>query len=123
MPTSLAQMSQLLNVPDGVPDLFAESVHLRALTEDDIPAWFERATDAQVADLAGDPIPESIDVGLQWLQRHRDRFRQKTAIRWAIVPTGSVGSVGTVGLTAAATPSEPEELLQYLLSRGRHRAA
>src|SRR5438477_5359475 len=92
-------MSHFLNFPEAVPDLLGESVYLRELSEEDIPAWFERATDAEAADLAGDPIPQSMDVGLQWLQRHRDRFREKTAVRWAIVPTGSTASVGTVGLT------------------------
>lgn len=84
--------------PDAVPGLVGEAVCLRELTEADIPAWFERATDIESADLAGDPVPESMEVGTKWLQRHRDRFRQQAAIRWAIVPKGSTESVGTVGL-------------------------
>jgi [ribosomal protein S5]-alanine N-acetyltransferase len=91
-------MSQTLNFPNTVPDLFAESLYLRELTEADIPAWFARATDAESADLAGDPIPESIGMGATWLQRHRDRFHQQTAIRWTIVPKGTTESAGTVGL-------------------------
>lgn len=92
-------MSRFPNFPNAVPDLFGESVCLRELIEDDIPAWFGRATDEEAADLAGDPVPGSIDMGMQWLQRHRDRFRDGTAVRWAIVPTGSAVSVGTVGLS------------------------
>jgi [ribosomal protein S5]-alanine N-acetyltransferase len=103
-------MSDLLSFPDAVPHLFEERVSLRELTEDDIPAWFERATDAEAADLAGDPIPSSIEVGLQWLQGHRKRFREKTAIRWAIVPAGSGESVGTVGLILKANEARTAEL-------------
>jgi [ribosomal protein S5]-alanine N-acetyltransferase len=54
---------QTLNFPNTVPDLFAETMHLRELTEDDIPAWFARAIDVESADLAGDPIPGSIEMG------------------------------------------------------------
>lgn len=94
-------MSQTLNFPASVPDLLAESLHLCELTEADIPAWFARATDVESADLAGDSIPESIEMGAAWLQRHRDRFQQQTAIRWSImpiVPKGATESAGTVGL-------------------------
>lgn len=81
-----------------MPDLFAEMLHLRELTEADVPAWFARATDVESADLAGDPIPGSIETGAAWLQGHRDRFQQQTAIRWSIVPKGATESAGTVGL-------------------------
>jgi RimJ/RimL family protein N-acetyltransferase len=33
-----------------------------------------------------------------WLDRHKVRFQQHAAIRWAIVPRGSTESIGTVGL-------------------------
>jgi ribosomal-protein-alanine N-acetyltransferase len=92
-------MSPTLSFPDAVPELTGAAVYLRELTEADIPAWFERATDIESADLAGDPVPESIEVGTSWLKRHQDRFRQQAAIRWAIVPKGHSESVGTVGLT------------------------
>ena len=94
-----AGMTQDVPFPEAVPRLTGESVHLRELSERDIPAWFARATDAESADLAGDPIPASIDAGAAWLQRHRDRFRARTAIRWAIVPNAGEDSVGTVGLS------------------------
>ncbi|MGL5005338.1 MAG: GNAT family N-acetyltransferase, partial [Casimicrobium sp.] len=39
----------------------------------------------------------------QWLARHRERFQQRTGIRWAIVPNvehnQSTQSIGTIGLT------------------------
>jgi ribosomal-protein-alanine N-acetyltransferase len=53
-----------MNFPQSVPGLPGDRVHLRELTEVDVPAWFERATDIESAALAGDPIPESIDIGL-----------------------------------------------------------
>ena len=103
-------MSHTLNFPDTVPDLLGESVLLRELTEDDIPTWFGRATDLESADLAGDPVPESIEMGHSWLQRHRERFHKKAAIRWAIVPKGSTVSVGTVGLTVTSEEQRIAEL-------------
>jgi RimJ/RimL family protein N-acetyltransferase len=81
-------MSQTLNFPDEVPEFFGDTIFLREITEGDIPAWFERASDRESAVLAGDPIPESIEMGFQWLHRHPERFRQQTGIRWAIVPKG-----------------------------------
>lgn len=92
-------MPQTLRFPNVVPHLHGEIVSLREITEDDIPAWFERASDAESANLAGDPIPESAEQGYEWLRRHRERFKQQIGIRWAIVPTGSTGSVGTIGFT------------------------
>lgn len=92
-------MSQTLNFPDEVPEFFGDTVFLREITEGDIPAWFERASDPESTVLAGDPIPESIEMGFQWLHRHRERFRQQTGIRWAIVPKGFTQSIGTIGLT------------------------
>lgn len=47
-------------------------------------------------------MPASIDAGLPWLQRQRERFSNRTALRWAMVPSGAAGSVGTVGPTFAA---------------------
>jgi [ribosomal protein S5]-alanine N-acetyltransferase len=103
-------MSQKLHFPDAVPELFGDSVSLRELTEDDIPAWYERASDPESAMLAGDPIPESIEMGAQWLERNRERFRQQTGIRWAIVPKGSTQSVGSIGLAIASKEERIAEL-------------
>lgn len=91
-----------------MPELIGTLIRLRELNEDDIPGWFARATDVESADLAGDPIPASIDEGTRWLQRHRDRFHERTAIRWAIVIDGSMHSVGTIGLSMAEEKSVAE---------------
>jgi [ribosomal protein S5]-alanine N-acetyltransferase len=109
-------MSQTLQFPDAVPSLFGDTVYLRELTEDDVPAWFERASDPQAAVLAGDAIPESVEMGFHWLQRHRERFRQQAGIRWAIVPQGSTDSVGTIGL---AIISKEERIAELGLVIGR----
>jgi ribosomal-protein-alanine N-acetyltransferase len=103
-------MSQTLHFPDAVPALFGDTLYLRELTEDDVPAWFERASDPESAVLAGDPIPESIEMGSQWLQRHRERFHQQAGIRWAIVPKGSTDSVGTIGLNITSREKRIAEL-------------
>jgi len=49
-------------------------------------------------------------MGVQWLQRHRERFRQQAGIRWAIVPKGSTDSVGTIGLTITSKAERRAEL-------------
>ena len=103
-------MRQTLNFPDEVPGLIAEGVRLRELTEDDIPGWFARASDAESSALSGDPIPESIEMGVRWLQRHRERFRQQTGIRWAILANGSTESVGTIGLAITSKAERTAEL-------------
>ena len=92
------EASARLAFPDRIPLLAAESIHLRELSERDIPAWFARATDLESADLAGDPVPASIEEGAAWLQRHRERFRERSAIRWGIVDNRSLESIGSVGL-------------------------
>jgi [ribosomal protein S5]-alanine N-acetyltransferase len=92
-------MSQVIDFPDKVPELRGHSVCLRELTEDDVPAWFERASDLESSALSGDPIPESIDTCFEWLQLHRERFRDQKGLRWAIVPRGSAQSVGGIGLS------------------------
>ncbi|MBL8304165.1 MAG: GNAT family N-acetyltransferase, partial [Ideonella sp.] len=88
--------------PSAVPVLADGPLTLREHGEEDVPAWFARATDRESADLAGDPVPASIDLGQAWLQRQRDQFHQGTGVRWAIVPAGSPVSVGTVALTLPA---------------------
>jgi [ribosomal protein S5]-alanine N-acetyltransferase len=103
-------MTQKLHFPDAVPDLCGDVVHLRELTEDNVPTWYERASDPESAALAGDPIPESPAMGFQWLERNRERFRQHAGIRWAIVPTGSTHSVGSIGLTVTSQEERTAEL-------------
>lgn len=103
-------MSDGFNFPDAIPELSGERVDLRGPCERDIPAWFARATDAESADLAGDPVPRSIEDGGAWLQRHRDRFSERGAIRWSIAVAGSSESIGTVGLTVTSTERRIGEL-------------
>ena len=91
-----------LEFPTTVPQLFGDQVHLRELTESDNPSRYSRATDAESADLAGDPIPASIAEGVAWLQRHRERFRAETAIRWSIVLPAENESIGTVGFSVTS---------------------
>jgi ribosomal-protein-alanine N-acetyltransferase len=99
-------MSQILNFPDVVPELQGDLVYLREVTEQDIPAWYARATDAESARLAGDAIPESLAKGTQGLGRIRERFRAHTGTRWAIMLKGTNQTVGSIGL-AIPTPDQP----------------
>jgi [ribosomal protein S5]-alanine N-acetyltransferase len=102
--------SGTLDFPDAMPELRGETVYLRELTEDDVPAWFERASDPASSALSGDPIPQSAAMGVQWLQRHRERFREQTGIRWVIVPEGSTESVGSIGLVITSKAQRVAEL-------------
>jgi aminoglycoside 3-N-acetyltransferase I len=99
-----------LRFPPAVPELADDAIVLRAPTEADIPAWWQRATDRESVWLAGDPVPISRDEGARWLQRQRDAFLERSAIRWAIVPRSAGGSVGTVGLTIATGTERTAEL-------------
>ncbi len=109
-------MPQAIAFPSAVPTLVGDHVSLRALSEADIPAWFARATDIESADLAGDPVPASIEEGAGWLQMHRDRFRDRAGIRWAIVPYGSTESVGTIGLNITSAADRVAEV-GYVIGR------
>jgi [ribosomal protein S5]-alanine N-acetyltransferase len=103
-------MSRALRFPQEVPPLRGALVDLREVTVADLPAWFARATDAESADLAGDPIPESVELGHALLQRNRERFSQQLGIRWAIVPTGSTQSVGSIGLAITSNEERTADI-------------
>lgn len=96
--------------PDTLPVLRDHTVCLRALEESDIPAWFERASDIGAADLAGDPVPASVEMGVPWLARQREVFQLRTAMRWAIVPNDVGAGIGTVGLTLPEPQAAVAEL-------------
>ena len=81
------------------PTLASETLQLREFTDADVPAWFERASDAGSSDLSGDPIPESMETVREWLELHRRRYQAGQGIRWAIVPAQHDGSVGGIGLS------------------------
>ena len=84
-------------VPDQFPTLQGDGLTLRELTEEDLPAWFARLSDAEAAALAGDPVPTSEEDVMEGLRQHRNAFRGKQGLRWAIVPDSLGTSVGTIG--------------------------
>lgn len=88
--------------PLEFPILRNSYLTLRENNETDILSWFSRATDHESADLAGDPIPESIEQGAVWLRRQKDHFLKQTALRWAIEVNNTGVSVGSIGLTIAS---------------------
>ena len=96
--------------PDTFPVLGNASLTLRALSEEDLPAWFERLTDAESAKLAGDPVAESIQACIDGLQHHRDAFRDKQAIRWSIVLNDNASSIGSIGLTGVSVENRACEM-------------
>lgn len=84
-------------VPDDFPVLHGFGLTLRELAEEDLPAWFDRLSDAEAATLAGDPVATSFRDVIEGLRHHREAFRNKEALRWAIVPDKLGVSVGSVG--------------------------
>jgi ribosomal-protein-alanine N-acetyltransferase len=84
--------------PTTFPELVGDGLVLRELCEADLPAWFERLSDPHAAALAGDPVATSAEAVIQGLAHHRAAFRERTGLRWAIVPTALSASVGSVGL-------------------------
>lgn len=87
------------DAPKSVPVLRTARLVLRPPEELDIPAWYERATDREAAFMAGDPIPENIDMGTAWLARSRERAATGERYLWSIDLANRVQSIGTVGLT------------------------
>lgn len=80
------------------PSLTTPRLVLRAPGERDIPAWFARASDAEAASLAGDPVPDDISAGERWLARSRRRFAEGQAIQWSIDRKGVADAIGTITL-------------------------
>lgn len=89
---------------------------LRAPSEPDIPAWFARATDAESASLAGDPVPDDMSAGEQWLARSRQRFADGEAIQWSIDRAGLSDAIGTITLSFGASDARTAAL-GFVLAR------
>jgi ribosomal-protein-alanine N-acetyltransferase len=100
------------------PELRTQRLLLRAPGEQDIPAWFARATDIESAALAGDPVPEDISAGARWLARSRQRFADRTAIQWSIDRLGIADAIGTITLSFEATDTVA---LGFVLARAHWR--
>lgn len=101
---------------DRFPKLATARLVLRAPGERDIPAWFARATDAESASLAGDPIPNDIGAGEQWLARSRQRFADGKAIQWSIDRAGISNAIGTITLSFGASDARTAAL-GFVLAR------
>lgn len=102
--------------PTVFPVLHSEGITLRELTDIDLPAWFERLTDSEAADLAGDPIAESMEEVINGLEYHKFGFRFKKSLRWAIVPDDIGESVGTVGFNSF-DPADNSADIGYAIGR------
>ena len=85
-----------------VPTLTTERLVLRPLSELDIPAWFARASDRDAASLAGDPVPDSIAAGEEWLARSRRNLASGARLQWGIDRREGPQSIGTISLNMGA---------------------
>ena len=95
--------------PKAFPELTGDGLALRELCEADLPAWFERLSDPEAAGLAGDPVATSMNAVIEGFAHHQTAFRERTGLRWAIVPNdlgASVGSVGFVRLRQSTRTAE-----------------
>ena len=92
-------------IPDAVPVLRGNGLVLRAMTEADLAPWFARLSDAEAANLAGDPVATSMQAVIDGLAHHRAALRDKQAIRWAIVQADSAVSIGSIGLNSFNAPA------------------
>lgn len=88
---------------DGFPKLTTPRLVLRAPSEQDIPAWFARATDVESASLAGDPVPDDMSAGERWFARSHRRFADGEAIQWSMDQAGVSDAIGTITLSFSAT--------------------
>ena len=96
--------------PIVFPVLHSEGLTLRELTDIDLPAWFERLTDPEAAELAGDPIAESMEDVISGLEYHAIGFRFKESLRWAIVPDDIGESVGTIGFNSFDSANDSADI-------------
>ncbi|QBF31696.1 GNAT family N-acetyltransferase [Thalassococcus sp. S3] len=80
------------------PILKTARLVLRPPEARDIPAWFLRARDRDAAQLAGDPVPEGINAGVDWLRRIRENARTGKRLLWSIDAPQAADSIGTVAL-------------------------
>lgn len=85
-----------------VPLLRTDRLVLRPPEKRDIPAWFARATDREAASLAGDPVPDSIAAGEDWLARSRRHAAAGSRLQWSIDYPGVADGIGTVSLSVSA---------------------
>jgi ribosomal-protein-alanine N-acetyltransferase len=104
--------SHIMNAAERqLPFLRTERLVLRAPNEEDIPAWFARATDSEAASLAGDPVPDHIAAGDEWLARSRHQTATGSRLQWSIDRPGVTNSIGTVSL------SIPTPAIGFVLGR------
>ena len=85
-------------IPQEVPVLRDQVVELREMSEEDLPAWFARLTDAESAQQAGDPVAESMQTCIDGLEHHRNAFKNKEGMRWSIVLRKTAEAIGSIGL-------------------------
>ena len=97
-------------IPDEFPRLQGRGLVLREMGTEDLPAWLERRQDTEAAALAGDPPVSSLAELSEGLEHHRQAFRRKEGLRWAIVPAGSSRSIGSIGLLGFDAGSASAEI-------------
>ena len=84
-------------IPDVFPALRSPHALLREVNGGDADAWFLRNSDPEVVFPMGGDLMLSPRDALAAIDFIRRRFREKTMIRWGIVPEGRTQAIGTTG--------------------------
>ena len=83
---------------ESLPTLPGDGVHLRALSEADLPALYEIFGDPEVMRYWSRPPFDSLEVTADFLGEIRSGFMQRQLFQWGIVERGASTVVGTCTL-------------------------
>jgi RimJ/RimL family protein N-acetyltransferase len=96
-------------VPNSLPYIHTERLHLRPFAGEDAPAVRRLAGAREIADTTLNiPHPYREGVAEQWIATHRPLFEQRDATIVAIEVTQSTELVGAIGLTLQAEHDRAE---------------
>lgn len=84
-------------IPDLFPAIHLEALLLREVDGRDAEAWYARNSDPDVVFPMGGELMFAPRDAYAAIDSIRRRFREKTMIRWGIVPRGYTEAVGTTG--------------------------
>ncbi len=104
-------------IPDVFPVLHSDALLLREVDSRDIDNWFARNSDPEVATtVGGDPMTDRSEA-VAAIESVRAAFRDKTRLRWSIVPTHQTAAVGSTGFNVFSQRDRSAEL-GYGIAKG-----
>lgn len=104
-------------IPDVFPVLRSDALLLREVDSRDIDNWFARNSDPEVATTAGgDPMKDRSEA-VAAIESVRAAFREKTRLRWSIVPAHQTAAIGSTGFNVFSQRDRSAEL-GYGIAKG-----